>query len=295
VRLFVGFLLMVWSSGDLLGAFAQSTTSRSGFAVVTLVSGNIAGLTASETIKKQTSSGVEQAILAPTVLITGASMLVPLGPLAQSTTAIAIANPSLGSGGVNLVLTDAGGGVVLNVTVNLGPRGQFSKFLNEFSATQPAGFTTPLLLTISAEIPVGVVALNFQDDDFSSIPLTSLSFATPVPVQPLIPPSPSSPSSGFGLGLPPIPPAPIFSVPVTVSNSPVPTTVSIGGTASLVFPEITTGGDWSTDIAIGNTSAGQQSIRIDFFRSDGSLASSLTNIVIPALGVVFVSADLIGK
>ncbi|HYR44436.1 MAG TPA: hypothetical protein VER98_15505, partial [Terriglobia bacterium] len=161
MRLFIGILLMVWFLGNLLGAFAQDTTSRSGFAVVTLVSGNIAGLIATETLTNRTSSGVEQAIIAPSPLITTASILVPVGPVEENTTAIAIANPSLGSGGINLVLTDALGNVVLNVIVQLGSRGQISKYLNEFFATQPAGFTSPLLLTVSSEIPVAIVALDF--------------------------------------------------------------------------------------------------------------------------------------
>jgi hypothetical protein len=294
MRLFTGVLLMVWSSGNLLGAFAQNTTARSGFAVVTLVSGNVAGLIASETLKNQTSSGVEQSILAPSALITGASMLVPVGPPAENTTAIAIANPSVGSGGINLVLTDALGSVVLNVTVNLGPHAQFSKYLNEFFATQPAEFKTPLLLTVSSEIPVAIVALNFRNDELSSIPLTSLSFPTPVAVQPLTPIPPGIPSPGFGLGLPSIPPPPIFSIPITVSSAPVPTTPSIGGTASLVFPQVASGGDWSTEMAIGNTSAAVQTVRIDFFRSDGLVARSLTDVAIPPRGVVFVPADLGG-
>jgi hypothetical protein len=304
VRLFIRLLLIVWSSGNLLGAFAQDTTSRSGFAVVTPLSGNVAGLIASETLKNQTSSGVEHAIIAPSALITSASILVPVGPVAENTTAIAIANPSLGSGGVNLVLTDKLGSVVLNVTVHLGPRGQFSKFLNEFFPTPPAAFTTPLLLTVSSEIPVAIVALNFRGAEFTSIPLTSLSPPTAVAIQPVTPPPPATASTGFGLGLatmpnpvavPPVTPPPIptatFSPPVTVSSSPAPTTATIGGGGSLVFPQVATGGVWSTEIALGNTSSGEQSVRIDFFRSDGVETNSLTDVVIPPRGVVFLSAS----
>jgi hypothetical protein len=93
-------------------------------------------------------------------------------------------------------------------------------------------------------------------------------------------------------------PAPItITVPSTVSNTVVATTPVvpadvIGGPASLVFPQIVTGGGWSTELAIGNTSAGAQSVRIDFFGSDGRVASSLTNVLIPPRGVVFFTADL---
>src|SRR5215470_4793198 len=113
---------MLWCSGNLLAAFAQDTTTRSGFAVVTLVSGNVAGLIGTETIRNPTGSGTGQAISTPAPLVTGASILVPVDPVVQNTTSVALANPSLGSGSVNLILTDANGNTVSNVVVTLQPR-----------------------------------------------------------------------------------------------------------------------------------------------------------------------------
>lgn len=335
MRSLIGFFLIVCSSGALLAGFAQDTTPRSGFALVTLVSGNIAGLVGTETLRNRTSSGIEQAVMPPAPLVTTASILVPVGAVGENTTAIAIANPSIASGGVNLILTDTIGTVVLNVVVQLGPRGQIAKYLNEFFATQAVAFNTPLLLTVSSEIPVSIVAFNFRGEEFASIPLVSLSTPTPVAVQPLIIdpcstltspptaatgsglgvapspmlipcsttagvqtvtlPSPSSVHPGFGLGLPPTPPVPTFSSPpVTVTNSPVPTVTSsttIGGTATLVFPQVVTGGTWSTDIVLGNTSSGIQSVRIDFFNPDGLVTVSLTDITIRPRGVFFFSSE----
>jgi hypothetical protein len=316
--------------------------------VVTLVSGNASALIATETIRTQSGAEISHAIVAPSILLTNASVLVPVGPATENTTAIAIANPSTGSGSVNLVFTDGSGGVVLNSTVVLGPLGQFSKFVNELFSTQPAQFSTPLLLTVSAEIPVALVAFNFRDGIFTSIPLTSLSFPTPVPVQPLstpsaivtvtptlsltgipltpLPPSTSSPS--FGLGVIPPTPIPTMTVtpPVALTGTPTPVQVtpvqvtpvqvtpvqvtpvqvtpvqvtpvqsagSIGGGAAFVFPQVVTGGGWSTEIAVGNTSTATQSIRIDFFAPNGAPAGSFTNVSVPPLGVVFLSADLSG-
>jgi hypothetical protein len=343
MRSFIGFFLIVWSSGTLLAGFAENTTPSSGFALVTLVSGNVAGLVGTETLRNRTTSGVEQAVMPPSPLVTTASILVPVGAVGENTTAIAIANPSIASGGVNLILTDNIGTVVLNVVVQLGPRGQLAKYLNEFFATQAVAFSTPLLLTVSSEIPVSIVAFNFRGEEFASIPLVSLSAPIPVAVQPLsietcstpttlptaangfglgVAPSPpcsiigvqtvtppSAVQPGFGLGLPPATPptAIFFTPPVTVSNSPVPavtsstTTVinsqapasaSVGGTAALVFPQVVTGGTWSTDIVLGNTSAGTQSVRIDFFSPDGFLTGSLTEITIPPRGVFFFSSEV---
>jgi hypothetical protein len=277
VRLFIRVFLAVFFSGNLLGAFAQATTTRSGFAVVTLVSGNPAGLIATETLRNRSSSGVEQSAVAASPLITSASILVPVGPVAENTTAIAIANPSMGSGGVNLVLTDVAGNIVLNATITLGPRGQFSRYLNELFATPPPQFATPLLLTVSSEIPVAILPLNFLDGDFSPIPLVSLSTPTPVPVQSLTSTAATITSTAFGLDTLPS----VF-------------TPTIGGVGSLVFAQVVTGGNWSSDIAIGNTSAGLQSIRIDFFSSDGFSTSSLTGIVIQPRGVFFFSTDTAG-
>ena len=224
MRSLICLFLMVWLSGGLLAGFAQNTTPRSGFAVVTLVSGNIAGLVGTETLRNRTSSGIEQAAMPPSPLITTASILVPVGAVGENTTAIAIANPSMGSGGVNLVLTDKFGTVVLNVVVQLGPRRQFSKYINDLFGTQPVAFSTPLLLTVSSEIPVSIVALNFRGEEFTSIPLVSLSPPTQVAVQPLsgnvvispvpiagclTPPVqtviPPSAANGFGLGVAPLP------------------------------------------------------------------------------------------
>jgi hypothetical protein len=311
VRLFTSVLLVTLCSGNFLGAFAQSTTPRSGFAVVTLISGNVAGLIATETLSHRSGSGPNQAIVAPSPLLTSASLLVPVGPITDNTSAIAIANPSTGSGAVNLVLTDTQGGVLFNSIVLLGPFGQFSKFLNEFFPTQPVFFSPALLLTISSEIPVGIVALNFQGDAFTSVPLTSLSTPLPVP-QPLtttslstsptsfsiggpIAPmtSPTSPPAGFGIGRPSTPmPATTFSVPVTVSGSPVPTTSAVGGIGAFVFPEVVSGGNWSAEIALGNTSDATQVARIDFFDAAGAGIGSLTDILIPPKGVAsFEAAD----
>jgi hypothetical protein len=263
--------------------------------VATLVSGNIAGVVATESLTINGVSGSEQAIVGPSTLVTSGSLLVPVGPIGQSTTAIAIANPSLGAGGVNLILTDANGSVAVNAIIQLGPRGQFSRFLNEFFTTEPAARPAPFLLTISSEIPVAILALNFRGADFASIPLTSLSPTTSVPVQTLTPTTATASNPGFGIGLPSATATTAsVSPPITTGTTPAPATVSIGGATSLVFAAVATGGGWSTDIAIGNTSSAIQSMRIDFFGQDGSIIASVTDIIIPPLGVFFFSANSAG-
>ena len=285
---------MLCGSGNLLGAFAQDTTIHSGFSVVTLISGNVAGLITTETLVNQTGSGGGVAIVPPSPLLTTASMLVPIGPLAENTTAIAIANPSAGAGSINFILTDNVGTIVLNTIVPLGPFGHFSRYLNEFFATPPGPFSTPLLLTVSSEIPVAILALNFRSGDFTAIPLTSLFAPTAVPILPSTLPS-TGVQPGFGLGLPPTPSPPlIVSPPATVNSSSTTTTAFIGGAGAMVFPEVAFGGGWSTQIAIGNTSSATQTIRIDIFGDTGTNTASLTDVVIPPRGVFLFSTDSIG-
>jgi hypothetical protein len=282
VRALIRVFLVVCCSGHLLGVFAQNTTTQTGFAIVTLVSGNGAGLIATETLRNHANSDVEAAAVAPSPLLQSASILVPVGPIEENTTALAIANPSLGSGGVNLILTNSVGIVVLNTVFRLGPNGQFSGFLNEFFAETPS-FGSPLLLTISAEIPVAITAFNFRGADFTVVPLTSLSFPTPVPIQSVTPTSGNGTFNGIPL---PTTPTPVLTPPVSTTTTP-----TIGGASALVFSQFAAGGDWSTDISIGNTSAGIQTVRIDFFSPNGVRTGSVTNIVIPSRGVFRFSTD----
>jgi hypothetical protein len=274
-------------AGTSVPGFAQTDTGRSGFAIMTVVSGNIAGIVASENLRNETGAGVEQAIVAPSVLLTAASMLVQVGPIESNTTALAIANPSLGAGAVNLVLTNKAGAEVLNRTIMLRPREHFSRFINELFAMPPRELSTPFLLTVTAEIPVAIVAFNFRAGAFLPIPLTSLSNPTPVPVQPLVPET--APGSIVARGVP----TAAVSPPIFVSpGDPRSTaTVSIGGGASLLFAEVAVGGGWSTELVIGNTSAGAQNLRIDFFGAEGALVRSISDIVIPSRGVFTVSTD----
>src|SRR5262245_19110738 len=161
LRSMVRVLILICFTGNLLGVFAQSTTTtRSGFAVVTVVSGNIGGLIATETLKNNLTSETEQDTVGPSPLVSSASVLVNVGTNALSTTAIPIANPSVGNGGVNLILTDPFVGVVLNVTLHIGPRGQIATFVNALFGGPPPEFSSPLLLTLSSEIPVAVIAFN---------------------------------------------------------------------------------------------------------------------------------------
>jgi hypothetical protein len=258
VRLLSRVLILLCCSGNLLDVFGQSTTIRSGFAVVTVISGNVAGLVATETLMNTLTEENIQDIVGPSPIVTSASVLVNVGSGTES--AIAFANPSDASGGVNLLLTDRQGGVVLRTAVHLNPQGHVAKFVNQFFGADPPEFSSPLLLTLSSEIPVAVLAFNFRGADFASIPITPLNFPTTFPLPPLSP----------------------------VPTAPTITTIGIN---TLFFAQVATGGDWSTLISLGNTLDGSQIVQIDFFGSDGFSLGSVGNIVIPAHGLVTFSSE----
>ena len=257
VRSWFFFVYLVLATHGLPHAFGQEAI-QSGFAVVTPTSGDIAGLVAHERLTNHTVAGAQQTIVPPSILYTSAWMLIPFGSAEENMAAIAIANPTMTSGSVNLVLTNDKGVVVLNRRIQLGTRGQFSRFVRELFTNPPDGFTNPLLLTIVADVPVAILGLDFTAVSIAPIPLTSFSLPTAVPMQPLIPPpTPSTP----------------------------PTSDFIGGSRALVFPQTAAGGGWSTEIEIGNASTTTQVVRIDIFAPDGTLIRSIVDVAIPPGGV----------
>jgi hypothetical protein len=130
--------------------------------------------------------------------------------------------------------------------------------------------------------------LNFRPNDFASIPLTSLAFPTPPPIQTIPPVAFNGQPLSLGstqLVVSGAAQAVAFGPPATTPP------VTIGGATSIVFAHVATGGPWSTEIALGNTSTAIQTLRIDFFGPDGLSTGSVTDIVIPARGVFFFSTD----
>jgi hypothetical protein len=253
VRYTIRLIIFLCCSGNLLAAFATDVP-RSGFAIVTVVSGNIADLVTTERLTNNITTIAEEQILPPSPFFTTASILVSFGASSEPTSAIAIANPSVVTGGVNLLLTDGRGGVVSTATVHLGPRGHISRFLTELFAIEPTQVPSPLLLTLSSEIPVAILAFNFRGAAFEAIPITTGN---------LIPP----PASGL-----------------------TPSSRVIGGNA-VVFGQVAAGGGWSTQIVIANTSDGNNFVRIDFFGTNGIGFGSLTDIFVPPRGVAVLSTD----
>ena len=109
---------------------------------------------------------------------------------------------------------------------------------------------------LTAGITVGIVALRFQDQDFSTVPVIYN-----LPVVPMVPPHLNG----------------------------------AGGPGAMLLPQFVAGGGWRSEIVLTNTSIGPMSVRVDFFNALGGPltaplttgnASTVTGITIPPNGAV---------
>jgi hypothetical protein len=259
-------------------AQAQTTAVQPGFAIVTVESGNAAGIAPVETLIHDDFGVTTTSDLSPTPLLTNSAMVVYLGTAAAGTTGIAVMNPTTATAHVQLLITNAQGGPILNQTLSIVPRGQFSRFVSELFAGQITSTTPPAgLLTITADAPVGVVALNFRGDGFSSSPLSSL--ASPMPL------SAATFTPQINNALPTNPVTPVMTTVTAATVQTNTATNTIGGGASFLFPQVVTGGGWATQITIANNSAAVQVLRIDFFDPNGNALQTINGITIPPLGL----------
>jgi hypothetical protein len=85
-------------------------------------------------------------------------------------------------------------------------------------------------------------------------------------------------------------------IPLVVSPVPLPVLTSgVGGTGASLLPVFAVDGHWATELVIVNNNTSAVTVRIDLYNEDGSplttalngqTASSITNVVIPARGMV---------
>jgi hypothetical protein len=92
----------------------------------------------------------------------------------------------------------------------------------------------------------------------------------------------TTPVSSFALATQNVVPSFTFTFPQLIAG--------VGGTGALLLPQVATGGGWTSQITIANTSATTQTVRVDFLNPLGgplpsSLGSTVPNIVIPPGGV----------
>lgn len=262
-------------------AQAQTPVIQTGFAIITVESGNSAGLAPVETLIHNESGVTTTTDVPPAPLLTNSAMVINLGTFAAGETGLAIVNPTASAGHVLLSVTDPFGTSILNQTITILPRGQLSRFVNELFAGQITS-TTPAtgLLTITADVPVGVAALNFRADGFSASPLTSLSSPMPLSATTFTPVT-NVTTTGTTTVFPVVSVMPSTSSVQTTATA----STTVGGGASFLLPQVVTGAGWSTQITVANNSAGQQALRIDFFDPNGVLLKTITGITIQPRGL----------
>ena len=260
---------------------------RAGYVVVTPASANQAGLIALQKLRFQTAAGAFETDVPPAPVINTVAIPVDLGSLSEGSTGIAIVNPTATVGNVQLLATDAQGTEILNQTVSVLPRGQLARFLDEIFARQIVADTIRSgLLTITADVPVAVLAVNFRDLGFAALPVTSLVSPLPLPVitgqtaRPVVTVTRSTPSF-IGDVTNPVPsPEPLATGTRTAPGAP-----TIGGAGAVIFPQFANSNGWSTEIRVANTSSAAQIVRIDIFDPNGILLFSQANITIAPRGL----------
>lgn len=234
------------------GAFAQTPGSSGGLVVF-------------ETLTSTLSTNPSRANVLASPMTTQSLMFASSSVRLSRNFAIAIANPGSKAAVVTLTLRRGTDGVATATKVlTVGATQQSSIFLNEFYT----GLSSPLvdfdgMLSVASDNPVAITAFRFRGDNFTTTPVTTLSFPTTVP---------------------------------QISSA-------VGGPDAVIVPHFATGNSWSSQIIISNTNAAPMTVRIDLFQQDGTAftttmnglsGSSFLNIVVPARGIVTQSTDANG-
>jgi hypothetical protein len=213
----IGLVSAVVVFGCLSIAQAQVVDQpQNAYAIITPVSGDPVGLVLTETLTNTGLGELGQTQVPPSPPMTKGALNVNIGTANEDSTGIAIVNPSTNVALVNLLLTDPQGIGILTQTFAIPPRRQISSFLSELFAGQIEPTTSSVgLLTITADVPVAILALNFGPFGLTAVQVVNLSS----PVIPLtgatVVTIPAAPTSI---------PTTITSIPTTVTS--IPTTIT---------------------------------------------------------------------
>ncbi len=241
---------------------------QSGYGVITPVAattgGTTTGLVVFETFglrSNEGNSGTSQAGVLPPDLTTNAILFVDSNGRLSKNLGVAIVNPNSSNVNVTMTLRNSAGTQLGTATVSVPSHQQTSKFVTELFSSQsavPSDVTGTLAITSagSSNLPVSVIGLRFRGRNFSTLPITSLSG-----------------TSG---------PLPIIAT-------------GVGGAGAVLLPQFAAGGGWATELVMANTGTSALTVRVDLFKQDGTplsaslngqTASSFTNLIIPAGGVL---------
>jgi hypothetical protein len=192
-------------------------------------------------------------------------------PIEQSvrlgkTLGVAILNPNPGAANTTLTVRRTDGTqLTTTTTMTVLARQQVARLITElFPPPASGGFSSQVAipaeftgtLVIASTSPVAIIGLNFRGLNQSAVAVTDL----------------------------------------TPTNTPVPIILpNVGGLGAVLLPQFVTGGGWSTEVLITNTSSTSLTVRLDVFTTagnpfvvtlNGQTASSFTNLVIPGNGLL---------
>jgi hypothetical protein len=225
--------------------------------VLAQTSGSPGGLVVFETYGFGVGTAATQAGVLPGVMTTQTVLFATSDARLSRNLGLAIVNPGSTATNVTMTLRRGGDGTTSSVKIiTIGAHQQISKFISDIFSDVPA--VSNLFdgsLAIASDTPVAIVAIRVRGAIFSTIPITSLSGSTTVP---------------------------------QVAQG-------VGGATAVILPQFATGGGWSSQIVISNTTAIPVTVRVDLFNQDGTplttslngqSGSSFQNLVIPAQGIL---------
>lgn len=255
VRVFITLLVFLATFSTWMWA-DQGGSVQVGYAIITPTGTNTSGLVVFETFGEIHDNKASQAGVLPANMTTDALIFVSSDGRLSRNLGVAIANPGSKDATLTLVLHRADGSVLATKTIVVKKGQQVARFVTELFADQPEvamGFMG--LLEITSDNPVAIIGLRFRGENFSTLPVTSLSPPTPVP---LVAPG-------------------------------------VGGPNAVILPQFAAGGGWASEIIIGNSGTKDLIVRVDVFGRDGNplvvslngqTASSFVNLTVPAGGVI---------
>jgi hypothetical protein len=263
----IGLLLCGLAAGWVMAQDAAmdkpdpSGTTQVGYAVISPVSGSTAGLVVFETFGEHRMSEVTQAGVLPSDMTTHSLLFVNASGRLSRNLGVAIANPAGTTANITLTLKGEDGVAVATKKITVTGHYQTARFVTELFAGQasvPSDFTGTL--DITSDVPVAVAGLRFRGQNFSTLPVTTLSLPAQVPI----------------------------------------ISTGVGGAGAIILAHMAIGGGWAIELVIVNTSAAEAIVRLDLFTNtgtamtatlNGQTQSSFTNIKIPAGGVVTLSQN----
>jgi hypothetical protein len=228
---------------------------QTGFAVVT-PSSSATGLVVFETFGEREGNATTQAGVLPADMTTNALIFVRSDGRLSRNLGVAITNPNATSANVTLTLLQADGTMVATKSLVVPANHQVSQFVTElFSSVPQVQMDFNGTVRITSDMPVAVIGLRFRGNNFSTLPVTSLSARSDVPI----------------------------------------ISAGVGGPGSVILPQFAVEGGWATEIVLVNSGSLPLTVRVDLFKNDGTAltaslngqsASSFMSLIIPPGGVL---------